>query len=167
MLVVKSHGDVFDVESQYSDEVTEMATVTFAQLRNNSNDGSTAAVEKALGVSGLGLGGERIVTKAFRAEALKQLPVGKVLNLHINREWCDVNPYPKAVNDKGKPLAKPIPGIMCPDGIARDLYSRTFISETELPDTFNIINDEPDVMNAPPFEEVEAPATGRRTRTRK
>jgi len=164
MITVKSVSEVYEVESQYSDEVTEMVNITCTESRSSNADQSTSAVEKALGIGGLGLGGERQVTKAFRATAVAHLPVGKTLPLHINREWCSENPYPKAVDAKGKPLAQPIEDIMCPDNVKRDLYSRTFIGETAQADTFDI-TENIDVMGAPDAEEVTA-TTGRRRTVR-
>lgn len=163
MITVKSVSESYEVESQYSEEVTEMVNITFTESRSSGGDQSTAAVEKALGVGGLGLGGERQVTKAFKATAVAHLPVGKTLDLHINREWCSENPYPKAVDSKGKPLAQPVEDIMCPDGQKRDLYSRTFISETTAPDAFDISEDV-DVMNAPDAAETTAANPGKGNR---
>ncbi len=164
MVTIVKVGEPFDVFSQYNDNVTEMVPVVFEERRNNGKDRSNELVEEALGVSGLSLGGKRTVTKAFLAEKASVFEVGKELNLFINREWCSNNPYPNALDENGKPVAETIPDVLCPDGIKRDLYSRTFLAKERAEDTFDISIEEEEVLKADDAANAKAAAPrGRRT----
>lgn len=169
MVTVKSVSEVYEVESQYSDTITEMVTVVLEGQGGTSASGArnnAALLGEVTGVANLGLGGTRMVSVAIRAEQSDNFPVGKVINgLFINREWTDENPYPKAVDSKGKPLAKPML-ISHPEFGEIEVFSRTFLAKEQAPDTWNLLGEygeEQTLLNAPPLEEVEHPAgKGRR-----
>lgn len=168
MLKVLKVSESYEVTSQYSDDVTEMVTVTLVgQTSANGNSNSTLLGE-ATGIVDLGLGGGRQVSVSIKAEHADQFPEGKVIpGLHINREWCDVNPYPKAVDAKGKPLAQTME-IKHPEFGEIEVYSRTFLAKEAKPDTWNLVEDysgADDIINAPVVNGAEPKkAVGRRNR---
>lgn len=147
MLKIVKHGDLVQATSQYNeDDVTNLIPVTFVDSSaSNGNDGLSLVAE-ALGTTYAGLGSQRQVTLAVKEEAIGEYAVGTIIpGLFINREWCDENPYPKAVDKKGKPLAAPMT-ITHPEFGELELYSRTFIAKTKVADTFNLVG-EYDVVN--------------------
>lgn len=150
MLKIVKHGDVVTAESQYSDEVTKLIPVTFVDSSSSNGNDGLALVAEALGTSYAGLGSQRRVTLAVKAEAIADYPLGGLIpGLCINREWTDENPYPKAVDAKGKPLAKTME-ITHPEFGEIEVYSRTFIAKTKMPDTFVLTGEYEVVEDAAP-----------------
>lgn len=151
MVRVKAISKPYTVESQFSDDTVEMVNVTLEGSTSGSQMNQGAALlGRKKGIVNLGLGGGLTCTIAVREEHADQFTEGEVIDdLYINRVWCSENPYPKAVDDQGRPLAEPIPDVMCPDGQKRDLYSRTILSEKQEEVKYDIIEDE---VEAPPVD---------------
>lgn len=150
MLRIVKHGDPVQATSQYTGDVTDLIPVTFVEEGSSNGNDGLALIAKATGKAYAGLGASKQVTLSVKTEFIGDYAVGTIIpNLHINREWTDENPYPKAVDDKGKPRAETKP-ITHPDYGVLDLYSRTFISEEKVADTFNLVHEYEVVDTAAP-----------------
>lgn len=170
MVKVLEVGKPYDVESQYSNDVTSMVTVVLVGASPSTRNSNASLLGEVDGIDDLSLGGQRQLSLAIRAEHADRYPEGrKIDGLFICREWTDENPYPNAVDKNGDPIAQPME-ITHPEHGDIAVYSRTFLSKERLADTWNLTGEYGDdaLLNAPPVEsKVPAKTPARRQTARK